>query len=173
MNSKGSAKAYVCNCGWHGTDEVCALFRLVRNNRTGRLERAVTADGVDASGGQFHVQVACLRSRRRPPVLATPMWARHCCRVPDHRGAIALAGCRLRGRRGLPRANRHKLYQVNGEGSRVSATFLDDVAPNILRQSRPKQTARSGTRAGRHAVEPSVPEAPCQQALAALSSFSL
>ena len=30
----------------HGTDEVGALFRPVRNNRTGRLERAITADGV-------------------------------------------------------------------------------------------------------------------------------
>ena len=30
----------------HGTDEVGALFRPVRNNRTGQLERAITADGV-------------------------------------------------------------------------------------------------------------------------------
>ena len=30
----------------HSTDEVGALFRPVRNNRTGRLERAITADGV-------------------------------------------------------------------------------------------------------------------------------
>ncbi len=30
----------------HGTDETGALFRPVRNNRTGRLERAITADGV-------------------------------------------------------------------------------------------------------------------------------
>jgi integrase len=30
----------------HGADEVGALFRPVRNNRTGRLERAITADGV-------------------------------------------------------------------------------------------------------------------------------
>jgi len=30
----------------HGTDENGALFRPVRNNRTGRLERAITADGV-------------------------------------------------------------------------------------------------------------------------------
>lgn len=30
----------------HGADEAGALFRPVRNNRTGRLERAVTADGV-------------------------------------------------------------------------------------------------------------------------------
>src|SRR5271166_3506492 len=30
----------------HGTDENGALFRAVRNNRTGRLERAITADGV-------------------------------------------------------------------------------------------------------------------------------
>ena len=30
----------------HGTDEAGALFRPVRNNRTGRLERAITADGV-------------------------------------------------------------------------------------------------------------------------------
>ncbi len=30
----------------HGTDEANALFRPVRNNRTGRLERAITADGV-------------------------------------------------------------------------------------------------------------------------------
>jgi integrase/recombinase XerD len=30
----------------HGVDENGALFRPVRNNRTGRLERAITADGV-------------------------------------------------------------------------------------------------------------------------------
>lgn len=30
----------------HGVDENGALFRAVRNNRTGRLERAITADGV-------------------------------------------------------------------------------------------------------------------------------
>jgi integrase/recombinase XerD len=30
----------------HAVDEVGALFRPVRNNRTGRLERAITADGV-------------------------------------------------------------------------------------------------------------------------------
>jgi site-specific recombinase XerC len=30
----------------HGADESGALFRPVRNNRTGRLERAITADGV-------------------------------------------------------------------------------------------------------------------------------
>ena len=30
----------------HGTDDNGALFRLIRNNRTGRLERAITADGV-------------------------------------------------------------------------------------------------------------------------------
>jgi len=30
----------------HGADETGALFRPVRNNRTGRLERAITADGV-------------------------------------------------------------------------------------------------------------------------------
>jgi integrase/recombinase XerD len=30
----------------HGTDESGALFRPIRNNRTGRLERAITADGV-------------------------------------------------------------------------------------------------------------------------------
>jgi len=30
----------------HGADEAGALFRPVRNNRTGRLERAITSDGV-------------------------------------------------------------------------------------------------------------------------------
>jgi integrase/recombinase XerD len=30
----------------HGTDEAGALFRPIRNNRTGRTERAITADGV-------------------------------------------------------------------------------------------------------------------------------
>src|ERR1700733_5156234 len=30
----------------HGTDENGALFRPVRNNRTGRLERAITGDGI-------------------------------------------------------------------------------------------------------------------------------
>ncbi len=30
----------------HGADDAGALFRPVRNNRTGRLERAITADGV-------------------------------------------------------------------------------------------------------------------------------
>ena len=30
----------------HGLDEAGALFRPVRNNRTGRLEDAITADGV-------------------------------------------------------------------------------------------------------------------------------
>ncbi len=30
----------------HGSDETGALFRPIRNNRTGRLERAITADGV-------------------------------------------------------------------------------------------------------------------------------
>ena len=30
----------------HGDDDAGALFRPVRNNRTGRLERAITADGV-------------------------------------------------------------------------------------------------------------------------------
>jgi integrase/recombinase XerD len=30
----------------HGTDEDGALFRPVRNNRTGRLERAITGDGI-------------------------------------------------------------------------------------------------------------------------------
>ena len=30
----------------HGTDEAGALFRAVCNNRTGRLKRAITADGV-------------------------------------------------------------------------------------------------------------------------------
>jgi site-specific recombinase XerD len=30
----------------HGDDEAGALFRPIRNNRTGRLERAITADGV-------------------------------------------------------------------------------------------------------------------------------
>ena len=30
----------------HGLDETGALFRPVRNNRTGRLEDAITADGV-------------------------------------------------------------------------------------------------------------------------------
>ena len=30
----------------HGTDESGALFRVVRNNRTGRLERAITGDGI-------------------------------------------------------------------------------------------------------------------------------
>jgi len=30
----------------HGLDEAVALFRPVRNNRTGRLEAAITADGV-------------------------------------------------------------------------------------------------------------------------------
>jgi integrase/recombinase XerD len=30
----------------HGLDESGALFRPVRNNRTGRLEDAITADGV-------------------------------------------------------------------------------------------------------------------------------
>src|SRR5271157_142342 len=30
----------------HGLDEAGALFRPIRNNRTGRLERAITADGV-------------------------------------------------------------------------------------------------------------------------------
>jgi integrase/recombinase XerD len=30
----------------HGADEGGALFRPIRNNRTGRLERAITADGV-------------------------------------------------------------------------------------------------------------------------------
>jgi Phage integrase family len=30
----------------HGTDENGALFRAIRNNRTGRLERAITGDGI-------------------------------------------------------------------------------------------------------------------------------
>src|SRR5271168_4605613 len=30
----------------HGTDETGALFRPIRNNRTGRLERAITGDGI-------------------------------------------------------------------------------------------------------------------------------
>src|SRR5208283_154923 len=30
----------------HGTDENGALFRPIRNNRTGRLERAITGDGI-------------------------------------------------------------------------------------------------------------------------------
>ncbi len=30
----------------HGLDDSGALFRPVRNNRTGKLERAITADGV-------------------------------------------------------------------------------------------------------------------------------
>jgi integrase len=30
----------------HGADEGGALFRPIRNNRTGKLERAITADGV-------------------------------------------------------------------------------------------------------------------------------
>lgn len=30
----------------HRTDEIGALFRPIRNNRTGKLERAITADGV-------------------------------------------------------------------------------------------------------------------------------
>ena len=30
----------------HGADENGALFRPIRNNRTGKLERAITADGV-------------------------------------------------------------------------------------------------------------------------------
>jgi hypothetical protein len=30
----------------HAVDEAGALFRPIRNNRTGRLERAITADGV-------------------------------------------------------------------------------------------------------------------------------
>jgi len=32
----------------HGLDEGGALFRPVRNNRTGRLEASITADGVPA-----------------------------------------------------------------------------------------------------------------------------
>ena len=34
----------------HGLDETGALFRPVRNNRTGRLEDAITADGVYRCG---------------------------------------------------------------------------------------------------------------------------
>ena len=34
----------------HGEDEAGALFRPVRNNRTGTLERAITADGVYRAG---------------------------------------------------------------------------------------------------------------------------
>jgi integrase/recombinase XerD len=30
----------------HGADDNCALFRPIRNNRTGRLERAITGDGI-------------------------------------------------------------------------------------------------------------------------------
>jgi integrase/recombinase XerD len=30
----------------HGTDENGALFRPIRNNRTGRLEKAITGDGI-------------------------------------------------------------------------------------------------------------------------------
>ena len=30
----------------HGADENGALFRPIKNNRTGRLERAITADGM-------------------------------------------------------------------------------------------------------------------------------
>jgi integrase/recombinase XerD len=44
---RGKATRIDLRCGWgHGVDENCALFRPVRNNRTGRLERAITADGV-------------------------------------------------------------------------------------------------------------------------------
>ena len=32
------------NAAGHGADESGALFRPVRNNRTGKLERAITAD---------------------------------------------------------------------------------------------------------------------------------
>jgi integrase/recombinase XerD len=43
--TNGLINAYLDAAG-HGTDENGALFRPIRNNRTGRLERAITADGV-------------------------------------------------------------------------------------------------------------------------------
>jgi integrase/recombinase XerD len=43
--TNGLINDYLDDAG-HGADENGALFRPVRNNRTGRLERAITADGV-------------------------------------------------------------------------------------------------------------------------------
>ena len=41
----------------HGTDDSGALFRPTRNNRTGRLEAAITADGVYKLVGVYSVQL--------------------------------------------------------------------------------------------------------------------
>ncbi|MDR3529321.1 MAG: tyrosine-type recombinase/integrase [Rhodopila sp.] len=43
--TNGRINDYLDTAG-HGTDENGALFRPIRNNRTGHLERAITADGV-------------------------------------------------------------------------------------------------------------------------------
>ena len=55
----------------HGLDESGALFRPVRNNRTGRLEGAITADGVyrlvrrySAAAGVFDRRACAARDRR-------------------------------------------------------------------------------------------------------------
>jgi hypothetical protein len=42
----GLSRARYLDAAGHGTDEPGALFRPIRNNRTGRLERAITPDGI-------------------------------------------------------------------------------------------------------------------------------
>ena len=61
----------------HGEDDAGALFRPVRNNRTGRLERAITADGVyklvRAYSAQSASRSARMRCARRPPPTRSTM----------------------------------------------------------------------------------------------------
>ena len=99
----------------HGADENGALFRPIRNNRTGRLERAITADGVyrlvRAYSAQLGSRSALMPCARRPPpmrsitrptspsagMLATPTSPPADLRSPPHAagGQPDFQGCLL------------------------------------------------------------------------------
>jgi site-specific recombinase XerD len=66
----------------HGNDEAGALFRPVRNNRTGWLEHVITADGVyklvRAYSGQLGFEIG-----------AHALWATAATNALDHQADIA------------------------------------------------------------------------------------
>ena len=64
--TNGLINDYLAAAG-HGLDEAGALFRPVRNNRIGRLEAAITADGVYRLVRRYSGELAAHTRCARPP----------------------------------------------------------------------------------------------------------
>ena len=81
----------------HGLDESGALFRPVRNNRTGRLEAAITADGVYGVVRRYPGELGFLIGAHTLRATAATKRARSPRR---HRQAAGMARARIAGASG-------------------------------------------------------------------------